>query len=142
MKKTVRFFLIFIILTALWGLYNGCKTNETLGTFDIRGLWEFVEHREDRETDNHFIVILEGYINRGSVERYPVKDNYWRGTYVVEINEVFIHISYCRGSACMNIYYRGSVISEKLVTGSLEGQASIGGEVYYTWTGAWQLSRE
>jgi hypothetical protein len=139
MKKTVRFFLIFIIFTALWGFYNGCKKDKP---FDIRGIWAFVENREDQDSSNYFTVILEGSINQGSVERHPVKDNYWRGTYRVDIKQVLIHISYCRGSACRNIYYRDSVISEKLVVGSLEGSASIGGEVYYTWTGTWQISRE
>ena len=139
MKKTVRFFLIFFILTALWGFYNGCKKDKP---FDIRGIWEFVENRDDQDSSNYFTVILEGSISEGSVERHPVKDNYWRGTYQVDVNQVLIYISYCRGSACRNIYYRGSVISKKLVVGSIEGSASIGGEVYYTWTGTWQISRE
>lgn len=139
MKKTVKFFLLFIILTALWGFNNGCKNDEP---FDIRGVWEFVENRDDQDSSYCFTVILEGSIYGGSVERYPVKDNYWRGTYQVDVNQVLIYISYCRGTACRNIYYRGSLVSEKLVAGSLEGSASIGGDVYYTWTGTWQINRE
>jgi len=141
MKKTVSSFLIPLVLTALWGLYNGCKTNKP---FDIRGVWEFAEDRADSavsEGDSQSYIILEGSINGGTVERYPVKDDYWRGTYQVDINQVVIHIGYCRGPACMNFYYRGSVINENLVTGTLEGYASLGGDVYHTWTGTWQISR-
>ena len=105
-------------------------------------MWGFVENRDDQDSPNYFTVILEGSINEGTVERYPKKDTYWRGTYQVDINQVVIHISYCRGPACMNIYYRGSVFSEKWVGGSIEGYASLSGEAYYTWTGTWQISKE
>jgi len=139
MQKAVKIFFILIFLGIIASFYLGCKKDEP---FDIRGVWEFIENRDNRETASTFEVILEGSTVEGTVEKHPVKDDYWRGTYQVDQNQIFINVSYCRGIACMTTNYQGSIIYEKLITGLLEGYSSIGVEVSGTWSGTWELRRE